>query len=56
CQAKSDSIFSYPTGYGGGIFFTEYGDYITWQNLHYLNGLKIYGNIADYGGQSLYVV
>ncbi|KAA6385405.1 MAG: hypothetical protein EZS28_019068 [Streblomastix strix] len=55
CQAKKDSIFSYPTGYGGGIFLTGYGDYITWQNLLYLNGLKMYGNIADNGGQSIYV-
>ncbi|KAA6376848.1 MAG: hypothetical protein EZS28_027624, partial [Streblomastix strix] len=55
CQAKADSTSSYPIGYGGGIFLTGSGDFRTLQNLLYFKGLKMYGNTANNGGQSLYV-
>ncbi|KAA6385034.1 MAG: putative NEK protein kinase [Streblomastix strix] len=56
CQAQSDSSYSYPTGYGGGIFLTGNGDYNPLTLRLDLKGMQIYNNIASKGGQSLYVV
>ncbi|KAA6374622.1 MAG: hypothetical protein EZS28_029852 [Streblomastix strix] len=57
CEAKSDiSKDVPPTGYGGGIFLTGSGDYDSSTKRLDFKGMKIYGNIADRSGQSLYVV
>ncbi|KAA6385791.1 MAG: hypothetical protein EZS28_018683 [Streblomastix strix] len=56
CQTKSDTSKELPpTGYGGGIFLAGNGDYDPSKLRLDLKGMKILGNIADYGGQSLYV-
>ncbi|KAA6353287.1 MAG: hypothetical protein EZS28_051186, partial [Streblomastix strix] len=57
CEAKTDiSKDVPPTGYGGGIFLTGSGDYDPQTKKLDLKGMKIYGNIANISGQSLYVV
>ncbi|KAA6371634.1 MAG: hypothetical protein EZS28_032839, partial [Streblomastix strix] len=53
CQAVSSST---STGYGGGIFIGGTGDYISSTKTLELKGMKISGNTATQGGQSLYVV
>ncbi|KAA6398361.1 MAG: hypothetical protein EZS28_006113 [Streblomastix strix] len=55
CEAKADTIQTSPTGYGGGIFLTGSGDYYPSTQRLDLKGMKIFNNIADKGGQSLYV-
>ncbi|KAA6390517.1 MAG: hypothetical protein EZS28_013955 [Streblomastix strix] len=55
CIAKENTSSSSPTGYGGGIFLTGSGDYDSSTNRLDLRGMKIFGNNADNGGQSLYV-
>ncbi|KAA6357225.1 MAG: hypothetical protein EZS28_047248, partial [Streblomastix strix] len=56
CVAKAESIQSYPTGYGGGIFVTGSGEYDAPTLKLNLEGMNIFENIAYSGGQSLYVV
>ncbi|KAA6361189.1 MAG: hypothetical protein EZS28_043284, partial [Streblomastix strix] len=56
CEAKVNSSSSSPTGYGGGIFLTGSGDYDPSSKRLDLKGMKIFNNIADKSGQSLYVV
>ncbi|KAA6370297.1 MAG: hypothetical protein EZS28_034176, partial [Streblomastix strix] len=56
CEAKVNSSSTYQTGYGGGIFLTGSGDYDSSSKRLDLKGMKIYNNIADKSGQSLYVV
>ncbi|KAA6383936.1 MAG: hypothetical protein EZS28_020537 [Streblomastix strix] len=55
CNAKESSSSSSPTGYGGGIFLTGNGDYDPSTNRLDLRGMRIFGNIAEIAGQSLYV-
>ncbi|KAA6385930.1 MAG: hypothetical protein EZS28_018543 [Streblomastix strix] len=55
CKAQSDTSSTSPTGYGGGIFLTGYGDYDPLSRMLDFRKMKIYGNTADNGGQSLYV-
>ncbi|KAA6398713.1 MAG: hypothetical protein EZS28_005759 [Streblomastix strix] len=56
CTAKEDTTSTSPTGYGGGIFLTGSGDYDpSTENLDF-RGMNINGNVAENGGQSLYVV
>ncbi|KAA6380362.1 MAG: hypothetical protein EZS28_024111, partial [Streblomastix strix] len=55
CIAKESSSSSSPTGYGGGIFLTGSGDYDPSTNRLDLKGMRIFGNIAEIAGQSLYV-
>ncbi|KAA6386019.1 MAG: hypothetical protein EZS28_018454, partial [Streblomastix strix] len=56
CEAKADSIQSYPTGYGGGMFLTGDGNYDPSTKRLDLKGMNIYKNSANNGGQSLFVV
>ncbi|KAA6377360.1 MAG: hypothetical protein EZS28_027113, partial [Streblomastix strix] len=56
CHAIEDTTLGYPTGYGGGIFLTGTGDYDVLQGTLDLSGMKIFGNAATKGGQSLYVI
>ncbi|KAA6400992.1 MAG: hypothetical protein EZS28_003485 [Streblomastix strix] len=56
CQAQSNTpIVTPPTGYGGGIFLTGTGTYNTLSKMLDFKKMKILGNIADKGGQSLYI-
>ncbi|KAA6367993.1 MAG: hypothetical protein EZS28_036480, partial [Streblomastix strix] len=56
CRAQADTTKDVPpTGYGGGIFLTGYGDYDSLSKMLDFRKMKIYGNIADKAGQSLYV-
>ncbi|KAA6387066.1 MAG: putative AUR protein kinase [Streblomastix strix] len=55
CQVKAKATLDYPTGYGGGIFLTGSGEYDPSTQSIDLKGMKIYNNVADNGGQSLYV-
>ncbi|KAA6309499.1 MAG: hypothetical protein EZS28_056499, partial [Streblomastix strix] len=56
CQATADTTLDYPTGYGGGIFLTGSGDYDVSSPKFDLSGMKILGNTADKGGQSIYII
>ncbi|KAA6365015.1 MAG: hypothetical protein EZS28_039458, partial [Streblomastix strix] len=57
CQAVSSaSSSSDSTGFGGGIFIGEQGYAVPPLMSLDLKGMKIYGNSASSGGQSLYVV
>ncbi|KAA6387554.1 MAG: hypothetical protein EZS28_016919, partial [Streblomastix strix] len=56
CVAKAESIQSYPTGYGGGIFVTGSGEYDAPTLKLNLECMNIFENIADSGELSLYVV
>ncbi|KAA6390518.1 MAG: hypothetical protein EZS28_013956, partial [Streblomastix strix] len=55
CQAVAYASATPPTGFGGGIFIGINGSLSPSMSLD-LKGMKIYGNSATYGGQSLYVV
>ncbi|KAA6364675.1 MAG: hypothetical protein EZS28_039798, partial [Streblomastix strix] len=55
CIAKENTSSSSPTGYGGGIFLTGSGDYDPSSKRLDLKGMRIFGNIAEIAGQSLYV-
>ncbi|KAA6372680.1 MAG: hypothetical protein EZS28_031793, partial [Streblomastix strix] len=55
CEEKADPTKRYPTGYGGGIFLTGSGDYDPSTLRLDLKGMRILGNTANNGGQSLYV-
>ncbi|KAA6396994.1 MAG: hypothetical protein EZS28_007480 [Streblomastix strix] len=56
CKAQTDTTQDIPpTGYGGGIFLTGYGDYDPLSKMLDFRKMKIYGNTADRSGQSLYV-
>ncbi|KAA6393687.1 MAG: hypothetical protein EZS28_010789 [Streblomastix strix] len=53
--SQSDTSSTSPTGYGGGMFLTGNGDYDSLSKMLDFRKMKIYGNIADKAGQSLYV-
>ncbi|KAA6382160.1 MAG: hypothetical protein EZS28_022313, partial [Streblomastix strix] len=59
CSAIEDEQHDVPpSGYGGGVFLTVIGsyDYDAESSRGFqLNGMKIYNNSADKGGQSIYV-
>ncbi|KAA6400670.1 MAG: hypothetical protein EZS28_003797 [Streblomastix strix] len=56
CKALADTTKDIPpTGYGGGIFLTGYGDYDSLSKMLDFRKMKIYNNTADKAGQSLYV-
>ncbi|KAA6382435.1 MAG: hypothetical protein EZS28_022038 [Streblomastix strix] len=56
CWAVTSSSAPLSTGFGGGIFVGQQGTYVPSSNSLDLKGMKIQGNSAISGGQSLYVV
>ncbi|KAA6373629.1 MAG: hypothetical protein EZS28_030844 [Streblomastix strix] len=56
CQAITSASDLKSTGYGGGIFIGKLGTYVASTQALDLKGMKIYGNSAIQGGQSLYVI
>ncbi|KAA6390278.1 MAG: hypothetical protein EZS28_014196 [Streblomastix strix] len=59
CKAlnNTNSSLQYSrSGFGGGLFLGVNGDYSPSSKLINLHGMKIYNNLADKNGQSLYVV
>ncbi|KAA6374259.1 MAG: hypothetical protein EZS28_030214 [Streblomastix strix] len=56
CQALLSSYEPISTGFGGGIFIGVRGTYNSSTQSLDLKGMKIYGNSAIQGGQSLYVI
>ncbi|KAA6368651.1 MAG: hypothetical protein EZS28_035822, partial [Streblomastix strix] len=57
CKAliNTESTIYSQSGFGGGIFITGFGDYDVSSNRIDFSKMKMYGNTADNGGQSLYV-
>ncbi|KAA6379683.1 MAG: hypothetical protein EZS28_024790 [Streblomastix strix] len=56
CQAITPVSATNLSGYGGGIFIGKLGTYVASTQALDLKGMKIYGNSAIQGGQSLYVI
>ncbi|KAA6355737.1 MAG: hypothetical protein EZS28_048736, partial [Streblomastix strix] len=56
CWAVKSYSAPSSTGFGGGIFIGQLGTYISSTQSLDLKGMKIYGNSAIQGGQSLYVI
>ncbi|KAA6372123.1 MAG: hypothetical protein EZS28_032351, partial [Streblomastix strix] len=56
CKAQSDASNDIPpTGYGGGIFLTGYGDYNSLSKMLDFRKMKFNGNTANKSGQTMYV-